>query len=164
MNNISKQRSRSQARTALSYIMLACLVGIIAGCGSSAESHDDDHLEHFVPAHKPKDFEDLVHQLALRVSQLAEDGQPSGGHDQQRAAAIQEFTDIIGWIPELAADSELLKADFEAAVATGNKLNAAFLESRKREKAGSVDMTTMAPLIDELRTLVPQSQPRKEQM
>ena len=88
----------------------------LSGCGSSTESHadehHDEHLEHFVPSHKPKTFTDLVDQLALRTPKLNEAGQPNDG-DKSRATALQEFSDIIGWIPELAADSALMRADFE---------------------------------------------------
>ncbi len=35
--------------------LLCCAMGF-AGCREAKESHDDEHLEHFVPAHKPKDF------------------------------------------------------------------------------------------------------------
>ena len=136
----------------------------LCGCGSSTESHEEEHLEHFVPAHKPGDFGDLVEQLALRVPRLAEGSQSSDVSDEDRVTALLELSDIISWIPELAADSELLKADFESAVATGNKLKAAFPEKPGHPKATAIDVATFEPLIDELRRLVPKSQDRKEQM
>jgi len=146
--------------------LISCAISL-AGCGSSAESHEDEHhdehLEHFVPVHKPKTFADLVDQLALRAPQLKAGIQPGdsgGGH----ATALQEFSDIIGWIPELAADSELMKADFESAVATGNKLTVAFAATMEPQTTRTVDISTFEPLINELRRLAPQSQDRQEQM
>ena len=147
--------------------MLASFSVGIVGCGSVDESHDEhddeyaehEHLEHFVPAHKPKDFVDLVEQLALRFHQL--DSTDAG--DEPRTAR-QELADIIGWIPELAADSELKKADFESAVATGNKLVAVFTETLGAKKTKPFDAVTFKPFIEELRKLAPQSRDRKEQM
>ena len=162
--------------------LISCAISL-SGCGSSAESHEDEHhdehhdehLEHFVPAHKPNTFADLVDQLAKRAPQLEEANQPGdslsgsdslsdsdsgGGH----ATALQEFSDIVGWIPELAADSELMKADFESAVATGNKLTAAFAETLGPQSTKPFDAATIEPLIEELRKLVPQSQDRKDRM
>ena len=78
--------------------------------------------------------------------------------------AVQEMSDIIGWIPELAADSELIKADFESAVATGNRLSAVYLAGIGSTNAKAVDVAEFEPLIEELRKLVPKSQAEKERM
>ena len=144
-------------------VVLICAL-TLSGCGSPGESHEDEHLEHFVPAHKPSTYADLVDQLALRAPQLAAGDQPVDGSDERHATTMQEFSDIIGWIPELAADSELMRADFESAVATGKKLTTAFAETMRPQKTNAVDMATFEQLIDELRKLVPKSQDRKEQM
>ena len=141
--------------------LLCCAMGIV-GCGEAKESPDDEHLEHFVPAHKPKDFGELVEQLALRVPQWASAASPGG--DDDHAMAVQEMSDIIGWIPELAADSELIKADFESAVATGNKLSAVYSERIGSTNAKAIDVAEFEPLIEELRKLVPKSQAEKERM
>ncbi len=143
-------------------IGLLCCAMCFAGCGEAKESHDDEHLEHFLPAHKPKDFSELVEQLAWRVSQLASPTSP--GADDNHARSVQEMSDIIGWIPELAADSELIKADFESAVATGNKLSAVYSERIGSTNAKAVDVAEFEPLIEELRKLVPKSQAQKERM
>ena len=97
---------------------------------------------------------------ALPGSGSGSDSDSGGGH----ATALQEFSDIVGWIPELAADSELMKADFESAVATGNKLTAAFAETLGPQSTKPFDAATIEPLIEELRKLVPQSQDRKDRM
>ncbi len=144
-------------------ILIGCALSL-SGCGSSAESHEGEHLEHFVPAHKPNSFGDVMDQLSLRVAQLARGGELRGGSDEGHATALQELSDIIGWIPELAADSELMKADFESAVATGNRLTFAFAETMGPQKTRTADAATFEQLIDELRKFVSPSQDRKEEM
>ena len=146
-------------------VALLCFALTVSGCGSSAESHEDghehehEHLEHFVTAHKPKDFAELVDQLAVRFPQLGSTD-AGAGHD----AARKELADIIDWIPELAADSELKKADFETAVATVTGFANALKETATATKAASVDPPVFESLIEELRQLVPKSQVQAEQM
>ena len=146
--------------------LISCTL-TLSGCGSSAESHEDEHhsehLEHFVPAHKPATFADLVDQLALRTQKLCETSRSSNGGGEQQTA-MQEFSDIIGWIPELAADSELMKADFESVVATGNSITVVFAETLRTQQTKSFDAATIEPHIEELRKLVPLSQNQKDQM
>ena len=146
-------------------VALLCFALTVSGCGSSAESHEDEHdhdhehLEHFVPAHKPKDFAELVDQLAIRFPQLG-----STDASDNRANARQELADIIGWIPELAADSELKKADFEIAVAIVSRFSKAFDATATAAKATSVNPAVFEPLLEELRQLVPKSQVQADQM
>lgn len=70
------------------------------------EQKGDEHEHHHVhaPWYKPRSFADLVTSLETRMQKA----NPSA---RQRAQLI----DIIGWIPELAADSDLRRKDFESA-------------------------------------------------
>ncbi len=148
--------------------VLSCVITV--GCGSADEArdahhdehneqeHDDhEHLEHFVPAHKPKDFEQLVVQLAVRFSQLSS-ASATDANDKSATTARQELADIIGWIPELAADSELRRSDFESAVAAANKLANVFKETAASANAKPGDAADFEPMIEQLRQLVPKSQ------
>ena len=148
--------------------MLICV--ITTGCGSSEDDlhhddhneHDDhEHLEHFVPAHKPKDFAELVDQLALRLPQLAT---TTDGGSESATTSRRELADIIGWIPELAADSELKKSGFESAVATANKLAKILEGTAAGANTKTVDVAVYEPMIKELRQLIPESQFQAEQM
>lgn len=75
-----------------------------AGC-SGPESEEDHHLEHVIPEHKPDGFADAVRELERRWTSL--DGSPAD------ADALQELADIVDWLPELAADSDLKRAQWE---------------------------------------------------
>lgn len=71
----------------------------------SAEANEHEHHHHtHAPWYKPRSFADLVTSLEDRFQKQS----PSA---RQRA----QLMDIIGWIPELAADSDLRRKDFEAA-------------------------------------------------
>ena len=140
-------------------IILTGILLMLAGCGvteQGSDSQDAEHLEHFVPAHKPNDFSSLVDQLALRFPHLGSAGSNadpnSPGENLQ-----QELADIIGWIPELAADSDLKKVDFESAVVAADKLLRLFKDTRDAANAQPVEAAVLEPLIAELRQLVPKS-------
>ena len=145
---------------------MACFSVLIAvvGCGSHEDHHEDEHLEHFLPAHKPADFAALVEQLEKRIAQQSPSsvsGEEAPTADQS-ATARQELIDIIGWIPELAADSELRKQDFETAVTAGAGLNIALGFEKPAEGTTAVDQSSIPKLLDELKALLSKSQTSTE--
>ena len=144
-------------------LLCTCLVwGSVAGCTSSDDhASEDDHLEHFVPAHKPHSFEELVTALSERRGAF---GDRSVSAD---STAVTELSDIIGWIPELAADSELRRANWDRAAAAGEKLHALWQERFGPQVAGDATSGAagssgdagdrLAEAIDELQSLVAES-------
>lgn len=152
-------------------VLMACasLTLWLVGCGSRDDHGDheeDEHLEHFVPAHKPADYSALVEQLERRIAQQPpfSDSGDGAAEANQSAEARQELIDIIGWIPELAADSELRKAEFEAAVSAGKQLNIALGFQKPAQSAEPFDQSEILKLLEELKALVPKSQTSTEPM
>jgi hypothetical protein len=87
----------------LYFCLLSGLV-VVAGCFSSPE---DDHLEHHVPEHQPPNFPAAIEELIRRLHEFEE----SAGETEQAGG---EFRDIVGWLPELAAHSDLKKREWDA--------------------------------------------------
>ena len=80
-------------------VLLASLVPL-AGCGQSAGETGDvyvDHAHEHRPAHHPRSFPAAVAGVRVRL--------PSIAKGRTRSAA--EAAEIVGWMPELAADSDL---------------------------------------------------------
>jgi len=75
-------------------------ISALSGCASPSE--EDAHAEHVIPAHKPADFISAVDDLASRIDARAMNEQ-----------SVQELRDIIGWLPELAAQTDLVKAEWD---------------------------------------------------
>lgn len=165
------------------WLMCLCLCLVAGGCGdegdegqrangpagearhsddaSGHDDHDEHHPEHFVPEHKPKDFHDLAGQLYDRVQDLAKPPALSVSGDLARTEAIQQFRDIIGWIPELAADSDLQKSDWDAAVALGVELDTLWASHLKSSATGVLDAAAVPEfeaVIDRLKRLAERSQ------
>ncbi|MFN8706501.1 MAG: hypothetical protein ACK526_17955 [Planctomyces sp.] len=105
--------------------VLVCLTLLVSvtGCGEKATvgSESEEHLEHFVPPHKPASYADLVKSLRDRIDQVSAGGTPS---ETQKT----ELLDVIRWIPEIAADSDLLKSDWEVAAGTSVTMERLFQE------------------------------------
>lgn len=105
---------------------------------------------------------DKVDQIALRIPQLVLASEAA--NESEKRTTGQKLSDIIGWIPELAADSELMKADFDSAVAAANKLSKVWAECVASTDTPHSDAAAFEPLIEELRQLVPKSQEKREPM
>lgn len=93
------------------------LIGI-PGCGpvvppssSTTEPPNDYHSSHGIAAHRPESFAAAVEQLATRYEALA--ATPSENSAANVTVALQELKDIVRWLPELAGDSDLRRADWE---------------------------------------------------
>lgn len=84
-------------------LLAACLFA--TGCAVAA-SEEDHHLEHHLPEHKPATLLAAIPELERR-SPFAADRRPGG------ADGRTELLEIIGWLPELAAETDLPRGDWE---------------------------------------------------
>jgi hypothetical protein len=82
-------------------LMLVLMAG---GCGSSQQAEKKSLFEHdhATPAHWPHNLNDLCRKFAARL----DSPQASDGSDPS------ELNDLIAWIPEIAADSNLTEAEW----------------------------------------------------
>jgi len=113
------------------------------GCGNSQPAAGKEHLEHFVPAHKPANFSEAVEEIQDRAEHL---GQHTGHSHDDEAAEFQELRDIVNWLPELAADSDLNESDWNAA-STAAKLISEKLGQRRAADA-SLSLKELSAAID----------------
>lgn len=126
-------------------IFMALLLPGLCGCSSSdvADAHDDDHhLEHFVPHHKPANFAAAVEEIEHRAEHLSDH---SGHGHAGEAEEFQELADIVNWIPELAADSDLSESDWNKANAAATAL-AANLAAQNSD-GGTLDLKELPSVI-----------------
>jgi hypothetical protein len=75
---------------------------LVSGCHHAAS---DQSADHHVPFHKPADYGAAVARLHELHAELS-------GDRPERSAVLEgsELTDLIRWLPELAADSDLPEA------------------------------------------------------
>lgn len=110
-------------------VSLVIISVALTGCFGGPEADRHEPVEHFVPDHWPADLLDAAAKVAQRASALA--GQstewPTDGSGSDRRAMIeQELRDVVGWVPEIAADTPLTEAQWmvvhEASEAMSNRL------------------------------------------
>lgn len=106
-------RRAALARCLCGFSLFACCLG--EGC--THESHDGHSLlEHVIPPHKPGSYAETVEQLEVRWNQLHE------GRGASSAREISELRDLVVWLPELAADSDLDRRQWEQVQSLSNEL------------------------------------------
>jgi hypothetical protein len=80
---------------------LVALVGMLAGCAAAPVAHEEDG--HELPRHHPRTFRRAVDAIEERSAALS----------SASGAARSELADIVRWLPMLAADTELGRADWD---------------------------------------------------
>lgn len=93
----------------------------IAGCGGT-DPDQEEHAHHEFPEHRPGNFKETVSAISQRSWELANRGGKIGSLE------FGHFVDIINWIPEMAADSALKKAEWEQAQEASKNLASLVLD------------------------------------
>lgn len=131
--------------------MLSCVLLIVtAGC--LAAPADDGRLEHHVPPHKPPHFVAAVAELDRRLERLAT------GQETEPATAWSELLDIVGWLPEQAADTDLRKAGWDEVAQLTQSLQLQLQGGNSRPAEGQ------AAVLEVARRIAAKLQPIAEQV
>jgi hypothetical protein len=151
----------SQVARRLAPTLALALLAASAGCGDDHE-HDHDHAAHVDPAHRPENFPDAVDRLiagheASRVALSA--GRVDEAHDE--LLPIQR--DLVKWLPEVAADSDMPEGAWNRVDALSARLLAAYEPvladlDAGRPVAGD-RLAPAEPALEDLRTLRDEADP-----
>jgi hypothetical protein len=140
MNRLTDVRNS----VALGLIAMCC--GLLPGCRES--KHEDSshvHEEHF-PAHWPV----TIFVAADRLQALHAD--PKSGVSSASVSAEKQWVDLFRWLPELAADSDLTKSDFDRIDAISLKY--AILFEKMLEQGQTIEtMKSQAGVLDAIEML-----------
>lgn len=118
------------------------------------EAHDHEH-EHGVPAYKPKTLVAAVRQLSPRWKHISLE--LNAGHVEHADADIEELLEMIRWLPELAADTDLKKADWDRVQQLSTKLET--LVVAHRSTSGVSNSRDIDTLVAELQQLAESTVP-----
>lgn len=117
------------------------------------ESHEDH--DHHIPEHRPKDYPDAVRQLTRRIELVRGEAR----HPAHAMDELKKLRDVITWLPELAADSDLKKREWDRIHELAKRLDRlvpadvpAFLE---QTAPGSASRAAITALIGELEAIQP---------
>jgi hypothetical protein len=142
---------RNTIKMPLSTTIVAALA-LIAGCGDTASSDGgrksaggvdaelatyEDH-EHETPAHKPISFPDGVAELINRHAALKSPAIGTTPDWHQRR--FQELREIVGWLPAMAADSDLSEAEWLPIEASLARIDAAYQKLQSHVDQGAIEL------------------------
>lgn len=122
---MNKHKSQSFS----TFLALMLFVMTFVGCSNEQREslHENDH---FVAEHWPTSLADAAAKIEARVVLIKE------GKNEK---ALKELSDIVGWVPEIAADSELKEEDWipihHASDALSSNLNGGFDSASSDELA-----------------------------
>lgn len=99
-------------------LCLACL-NLTIGCGRTPPA---ETVEHSIPQHWPADLIDASRKLEQFTAAI-DAAQTHGGKDKG-ADDFRRLQDVVGWAPEIAADSPLAESDWVPIHESSEKLSA----------------------------------------
>ncbi len=123
-------------------LYITLLAVLVTGCGSRASDGEYEKVEHFVPAHWPSDLLDASSKIEERTLQL------SGQSATDASAVENQLRDIVGWVPEIAADTDLTEEQWDPVYFASEKLS-----KRLAKMARPLDDATLKA-IEEYRKLL----------
>lgn len=147
-----RQGGGSSPRLRASVVSL--LLILLVGCTESkpaATEHEHEHgltheEEHGILPHKPRTFAAAIEQIDKRGHELL-----AHRHDHD----VAEWFDILGWLPELAGDTELKKPEWDQVARIARELEQWSAPWRSSEKS-SIDVAVLERHVSTLKGLVPQ--------
>jgi hypothetical protein len=128
---------------------------LLAGCHRAAS---EGPAEHHVPAHKPTDYSAAVAQLGrLHAEIVVGRPRPAGELD-----VFTEVSDLVRWLPELAAGSDLAEESWNRIAAAADELGALLAQVRaepaeRRAEVCGTQAERWERLLDELTSIAGQS-------
>ncbi len=114
---------------------------LLNGCGEEKDSLHE--LDHVVPAHWPAGLQDAANKIGERIAIL---DNPSAHSEAELHSASQELSELINWVPEIAADTDLGEQDwmpiYERSEVLRNQLGPGLVEIQKVQQQ-LIDLQTM---------------------
>lgn len=133
-------------------LLLSLYIACMLGCGESKKSlHEMDHV---TPQHWPVDLTDAANKLTERMQVLSNSGTDS---KIDPAVALKELSDIVGWIPEVAADTDLAEGDWMKLYEASEIVRKKLLGAKTIEPGVPQDIEKLCSLLIEAQALIPKS-------
>ncbi|MGB7343440.1 MAG: hypothetical protein WBD20_04465 [Pirellulaceae bacterium] len=150
----------SVARSITFALVVLCQVG----CGPQDDAPKESHFEHDheVAVHWPSDLADAAIKIRERLvwidtGEMPEEDPHDNDHDDHERDPKSEIIDLVSWIPEVAADTNLSEADWSPLYHASESLMAN-LRASKTEYDGDdrAQIESLCKLIDETVPKIPE--------
>lgn len=147
---------RAASRTARSLVVAVAVLAGLTGCGGGAapkasagsavpssddrdhdhddHDHDHEHHHHHEAEHRPRDFPDAVAAVRRRHALVLEELEE--GHLEHAEHELEKLLDVVDWLPEIAADSDMTKGPWDEVHAASKRLRAVCAPGLESLRAG----------------------------
>lgn len=109
-------------------LMLVIAVLAFGSSGCTKAQGEDEHLEHHIPDYKPTSYAAAVEHIRLRQQRIV--GRFQSATPDVLDRELSEMADIIGWLPELAADSSMKKTAWNQVQTTSRDLRGVYQKAK----------------------------------
>ena len=107
---------------------------LAAGCQPGAPEPAEQHAHHHIPGHYPQTYAVAVRNLRLRLDELA----PVRRGPAVTPARLEQFADLLRWLPGLALETDLTQQPWTRLVASVRRAE----ELLEHHRAGLLAGTT----------------------
>lgn len=122
----------------------------LSGCGESKKSlHEMDHV---TPAHWPADLTDAANKLTERLKTVQ--GGSASATEESRVA-LKELNDLVGWVPEVAADTDLAESDWVKLFEASESIRKKLLGAKGVEASLAEEIEKLCSLLVQSQALIP---------
>lgn len=105
-------------------IMFAMVINTVGCTGDSVQGKASLHeMDHVVAAHWPESLEDAADKIRERVTRLGGGSAVARGIDSV-VDAKKELSEILSWVPEVAADTDMSEANWVPLAEESERLHA----------------------------------------
>jgi hypothetical protein len=131
-------------------LLCASLLLCVSGCGESKKSlHEMDHV---TPAHWPTDLTDAANKLSARLKVVQTSSAEANGESR---VALKELTDLVGWVPEVAADTDLAESDWVRVFEGSESVRKQLLGAKGIEASVAEEIEKLCSLLVQSQALIP---------
>jgi hypothetical protein len=131
-------------------LLYVSLLVCALGCGESKKSlHEMDHV---TPAHWPADLTDAANKLSARLKVVQTS---SAEANEESRVALKELTDVVGWVPEVAADTDLAESDWVKVFKGSESVRKQLLGAKGIEASVAEEIEKLCSLLVQSQALLP---------
>lgn len=139
-NKHSQSNRLGRCLCALVWLSIALLGSSMLGCQKSASQEEAHHI----PAHLPANFE----QALVRIEQLVAHVKDGAALEQKptEVTVETELRDVVRWLPELAAQSDLKEVDWNVVDEATRDLIDSFSQAKEPPEKWLIQGETLAKI------------------
>jgi hypothetical protein len=127
-------RPRSSSLSPCPWLWLCLCAALLGpGCRPGTPEQPEEHSHHDIPGHYPRTYAVAVRNLRLRLEELA----PVRPGPAVTPARLDQFADLLRWLPSLALETDMTQHPWTRLVASVRRAEELLVQHRSGLLAGA---------------------------